>query len=350
MTNETITTPQPESIAVADKGKRPLLGLNILRAAAIILVLANHTFMSSTDAISQKWLFALTAPNAVIFLMLSGALLLPLSVPTGTFLRRRASRVVTPFIFYSIIYAALTYFMTTGSKFWLAYQVRWLWIEPTFHEGWFIPVILGLYLTYPILTPWIRAASRKQLRYFIVLWFAALTLPYMHLIMGADNFYSTFVGPFYGYIGYAVAGYYLIRYPGLSPRRVAAAIIGITFGIGFPMAVCYAGFNSPFSELTGDNLTLPTAIFAMSLFALVAPIKRPGKCSKPAAAAVRAIDFIAAYSFLIYLIHPLFVHYLVPAFMPALTDSWTYFPAVLAASLILGVAIKKTPAIKHLLS
>lgn len=350
MTNEERLTPTTESISIADKGKRPLLGLNIIRAAAIVLVVINHTISTQHGSAGEHWLHALTAPNAVLFLMLSGALLLPLSVPTATFLRQRATRVLTPFISWSIIYAALTYFLITGSKFWFAEQVRWLLLDPTFNEGWFIPVILGLYLVYPILTPWIRAASRKQLRYFLILWFAALTLPYLYLIMGVEPFEDTILGPFFGYVGYAVAGYYLMRFPGLSAKRAVIAVLCIIAAIAAPMATYYAHFNSPFADLIGGNLTLPTALFAIALFALISPIARPRRCSKTMGAAIRAVDFVAAYAFLIYLIHPLFVRYLIPNYLPEFQQSWLYCPAVLAASLLLGVIIKRLPGIRHILS
>lgn len=350
MMNEAHLTPTTESIAIADRGKRPLLGLNIIRAAAIVLVVINHTIQTQSGSAGEHWLHALTAPDAVLFLILSGALLLPLSVSTGTFLRQRATRVLTPFIAWSIIYAALTYFLITGSKFWFAEQVRWLLLNPTFNEGWFIPVILGLYLAYPILTPWIKTASRKQLRYFLILWFGALTLPYLQLIMGVKTFEGTIVGPFFGYVGYAVAGYYLMRYPRLSATRVAIAAACILGGVAAPMATYYAGFNSPFADLIGDNLTLPTALLSTALFALISPITRPRRCGKAMGAAIRAVDFVAAYAFLIYLIHPLFVRYLIPNYLPELQQSWLYCPAVVAASLLLGTVIKRLPGIRHILS
>lgn len=349
-TNSTDSPTGAISPAIADKGRRRLLGPDIVRALAIVLVVLQHTLPSAmhTDSGSVADLFL--APNAVLFLMISGALLLPLSEPAGTFFRKRAVRVLTPFIFWSMIYAWdnwVTY--GDGNTYWLAMQIRWSMLDPTFSAGYFIPVIIGLYLIYPVLSPWIRTASKRAMQWFIGVWCVALTLPYLTVVMGVDNYQFTLIGTFYNYIGFAVAGCYFMRYPLSKERRtkaIAMIAVAITLAYILPLLLSHSLFTL---DISSQNLSLPVAMAAMLLFALFSPLKRPDNAGAVARTGMNVIGVIARYSYVIYLIHPLAVRLLTRHY-PDLDSSVLLFPIAFLISLLTGYIISHTPCLRHFLS
>lgn len=342
--------PEELSPAVADRGHRRLLGPDIVRALAIVLVVLQHAMPLSLHTSDGSLADLLCAPNAVLFIMISGALLLPLSDPAGTFFRKRAVRVLTPFIFWSMIYAWdnwMTYGDGSGT-YWLAMQIRWSLLDPTFSAGYFIPVLIGLYLIYPVISPWIRNASKRAMQWFIGVWCVALTLPYFTVVMGVGDYQFTIVGTFYNYIGFAVAGCYFMRYP---LRRE-----GIRKAIAFVAAALLLAYIAPLLlrnyfplKISMQNLSLPVAMSAMLLFSLLSQTARPDHPGAITRQAINAIGVIARYSFLIYLIHPLVIRILSRNF-PEMADTWAMFPTAFFISLLAGYIISHIPCVRHFLS
>lgn len=79
-----------------------------------------------------------------LFLMVSGALLLGREHDLRSFLEKRLTRIIIPFIFWAIIFAVfiLILFFSLKNNYLNNYPLEW---------GWYFWMVLGAYLTIPIL-------------------------------------------------------------------------------------------------------------------------------------------------------------------------------------------------------
>ncbi|WP_407377219.1 acyltransferase family protein, partial [Methanobrevibacter sp.] len=82
--------------------------IDFLRALAIFGVIATHIFLIWPNAeimhfkiVSFKQIFTYAVP---LFLLISGALLLNRDIELGDFFKRRISRIISPYLFYTIIH------------------------------------------------------------------------------------------------------------------------------------------------------------------------------------------------------------------------------------------------------
>lgn len=47
---------------------------------------------------------------------------------------------------------------------------------------WYVYMLLGLYMIAPIISPWLKVATRKQVEFYLYVWGVTLCLPYIHLL------------------------------------------------------------------------------------------------------------------------------------------------------------------------
>ena len=183
-----------------------------------------YLYMKDTDNFSDlNWITANVYYGFLrwctpFFIMLSGMFLLNPSrnESIGVFLKRRISKVLKPFAFWSVIYLIYAYRgdLYYGNPLpWGEIGYKLLFKEPYYHL-WFIPMIVGLYLLTPVFQKWMKLATRADVEYFLVLSFTIVTL--QHLTPGI--FVVKYIG-WLGHIGYYVLGYYLAAFP--IPKRMS---------------------------------------------------------------------------------------------------------------------------------
>ena len=189
--------------------------LDILRIIACIMIVmmhspypqgnANEYFMSSLSYFS--------APGIGLFFMISGALLLPIRFGIGAFFRKRFSKIVIPVVIWSIIYLFCKQFVSGKSVDW----VHAIFSMPFSTQGpsifWFIYTLIGLYLLAPILSRWLQLTSRKELEFYLSLWFISLCYPFLKYVVDTNISNTGILYYFSGYVGYFILGYYLKTYP-----------------------------------------------------------------------------------------------------------------------------------------
>ena len=160
-------------------------------------------------------------PAVPLFVMASSYLLFPLKTDTGTFFRRRFSRVLIPFAIWTLLYAVVP-MAGTGSSFDIAGNFSTLRFNFMMHSGhlWFVYMLIGVYLLMPLLSPWAEKVSRKEERAFLLIWAFTTILPFFRPAamdatgspdLWGDCPWNGF-GSFYyvsGFIGYLVLGHYL---------------------------------------------------------------------------------------------------------------------------------------------
>ena len=146
-----------------------------------------------------------------IFLMISGALILSKTYSIGEYLKKRISRILFPFLFWSIIYIAKDILLKFyhGEYVSIIELLKFVFLQLKSGASchlWYIYMIIGLYLFFPIIGKWINKSNKREIEYFIVIWLITIFagLPFVEKTIPNIN-----ITYFSGYIGFPVLGYYL---------------------------------------------------------------------------------------------------------------------------------------------
>lgn len=232
------------------------LGLDTVRVLACFLVVLCHVgdnflIQDSGISLSANIYGTLCRVCVPLFIVISGALLLSQPTPnTFDFLKRRYTRVLVPFLAWSIFYVFLPIpkdLIFGGSINQLASDISNVWlynlimIPINFTQSnvhfWFIYTILGLYLLIPILRPWIEKCSAREIGFYLCIWMVSLFYPYIRLyfteIHGECAWNS--VGALYyfsGFAGYLVAGHFLKQCAAWNWGKILMITIPL-FTLGF---------------------------------------------------------------------------------------------------------------------
>lgn len=187
-----------------------------IRVIAIFLVIYIHQlylFPPLTFSTLPLWTLQLYSQIGVpLFVLLSGALLLPKEETLGVFFSKRVHSVLLPWVFWVSMYSLLgvtvygMQFASIGSFLHYEYVLF-------FSRFWFLPMMFGLYLLTPILRIFVRHASDKVLIYAIGLWFLSIvSAPFAPLLYGQQIVSDTTLHYIIlQYVGLYLLGYVLIH-------------------------------------------------------------------------------------------------------------------------------------------
>ncbi len=205
--------------------------IRILACCMIVLMHSPHPDAGISGMVLSPLSF-LTAAGIGLFFMVSGALLLPVKIETGDFLKKRIGKIIGPLLFWTLFYMVVG--LLTG-RIQSAELPKSLLSIPFSTQGhgvlWFMYTLAGLYLLAPILSPFLERASERELRFYLLLWAVALCFPILALFLGVNRSTTGMLYYFTGYVGYFVLGYYLHAY---KPRvktifMIAMIIVPLVF-------------------------------------------------------------------------------------------------------------------------
>lgn len=195
--------------------KDRIVYLDIIRVFACVMIIAMHAPIPNTG-LSCYVLSAdslLTAPGIGLFIMVSGALVLPIRIPTKAFLKKRFGKIAIPTIFWTFFYM-LDYCQKRGTD-----GIDFLRVLITIPFSfqfclafWFMYMLAGLYLLAPILSSWLKQVSKKELEFYLSLWAITMCYPFIRDYIGINESYNGILYYFGGYAGYFLLGYYLRIY------------------------------------------------------------------------------------------------------------------------------------------
>lgn len=272
--------------------------LDWLRGVACFMVMAIHSaepfYLGGTEPnithIASRWdMFWITVTECIcriavpLFVMTSSYLLFPVRRPTGEFFKRRLGRVAVPFAVWSVAYV-----LAAGGD-----VGRLLFNFPD--EGghlWFVPMLLGLYLLMPLLSPWAEKVTERELRGWIALWLATTTFPFLRSLWGSlygappygavpylygECPWNSF-GTFHyvsGFVGYMLLGFWFRRFAPVRgwARTLASALplwlAGVAI-LGIPF-FCFPG-TFPYSAPYAKAVEMETSIEFCSFGVVLATI------------------------------------------------------------------------------
>jgi surface polysaccharide O-acyltransferase-like enzyme len=334
--------------------------IDFLRFIAAIAVITIHVLgpfrylygeIPDSDWLAATGLNSLTRWAVPVFMLISGALLLSSEKPFDAkyYLTHRLSKVVVPFIAWTVIYALVGGFMLnevfTGQ--WDADNAIKILAasptEPVWYHLWFFYDFIPLYFVIPFLMPVLKQAAPEHIKLALVAWALLFTMHWFKV----DSFLQQNL---ILYTGYLVLGWYLFNRNNRSQLTLwliaGSTMLLLNFFGSWQLAIEKESYSSFYMGYK----TLNTAVIAGMLFVLAQAYadKIQGKC--------RAfISLISTYSLGIYLIHPLLlipVRELDHGFYAFFGSNWIAIPVItlvtLVVSLLLTMTLVKIPCIRRL--
>ena len=246
-----------------DMEQKREIWIDWMRVIACFLVMVVHStepfylggdgslVLTKLDAGWAAFFDSLARACVPLFVIASSYLQFPIHYSTKEFLKRRAVRVLVPFLIWTLFYA-----FYWGEP---VANLKSLLLNFNYAAGhlWFVYMLLGLYLLMPLLSPWAEKVGRRELLFYLGIWGLTTLIPYIRevasggeqlLIRAADGLPAPALFPlwgeaswnpfgllyyFSGFVGYMLLGLYLRKFTADWSR-------GKSLGIGIPALV--AGF------------------------------------------------------------------------------------------------------------
>ena len=130
---------------------------------------------------------------------------------------------------------------------------------------WFMYTLAGLYMLTPILSKWLKTASKREVEFYLLLWVITLIYPYFKLWLQVNESNTGILYYFAGFAGYYVLGYYLKH---LYEYKGWHVVVSATVAIIVPLVLYSSGLEFDFFSVLW-YLSLPVAMLAFTIFVLV---------------------------------------------------------------------------------
>ncbi len=270
--------------------------MDLLRVMACLLVMWQHASecyyiapdfspVRSDSTYTIGFLTSLCRASVPLFVIVSGYFLLPMRGTTREFFHRRFSRIVWPFVFWCAVYAV--YYVVSRGDSWTQCLTNILHIPVNFGTEvghlWYVYMLMGLYLLVPVISPWLRTASKRTLQAYLGIWAVTTLLPYIHMIF-PELLGECFWNPtpmlyyFTGFGGYFLLGFYLRRF---GPPSGWASLLLLAAGYIVTALVFNARIQTaesvPALELSWQQCSCNVAMMAVGLFGLLRRIRWQGE-------------------------------------------------------------------------
>ena len=332
---------------------------DVIRACAIIAVVVTHVVMGVQHLVTKSdslawWIInvytVFARPAVPLFIMVSGALLLDVrkTENAATFYRKRALRVLVPFVLWSMVYLLLRKYVQHEEMSWPDFIVK-LITAPVYLHLWFVYTLLGVYLITPILRVLLRRLDPSAMRYLLIAWFVLFVFsPFFAQVFQFETIFG--FPAFLGYVGYFVLGFYL--HSQMAPLNARKGLFG---ALVIGLATCWLNALSPEKrDLWNDYFSPNTVLMSLCIFCFF----RSSQCILSGTTLVkRCVNLLSDYSFGIYFIHiiilealasgKLFFTFNALSFHPLLGIPLVTFVTLLI-SLTLLWTMRKIPVVKLL--
>ena len=261
-----------------------------------------------------------------LFMIVSAYLLAPMKeeMTSWQFYRRRLLRVGPPMLLFLILYSVLPLLWGGVDT---ATAMRDLSRVPlNFPDGgghlWFMYPLLSLYLFIPIISPWLRKATKQEELFFIALFAVSTCLPYLNRWFGdmwGECFWNSFNLLYYfaGYLGYLVLAHYIrVHLDWSRTKRVAVGLPCLLIGAAvtifsfYIQAVPGQNIETPVLEVGWAFCTINVLCETFGAFLLFSCISLP---KTP-----RLVNDLSHMSFGMYLVHIFWLNLWAAVLMPLL--------------------------------
>lgn len=246
-----------------------VIWLDWMRVAACLMVIVVHAtepfylggdgslILTRTDAFWASFFDSLVRACVPLFVIASSYLQFPLHYSSEEFFRRRAVRILVPFVLWTVVYA-----LVWGSP---VQNFKDLLLNFNYAAGhlWFVYMLVGVYLLMPLLSPWAERVGRTELRIYLGLWLFTTVIPLLRdwvfgaptVVYGVSGLPRQALFPLWGeaswnaygvfyylsgFVGYLLLGLYVRKFLGTWSWRKTLAVALPCFAAGF--ALSFGGF------------------------------------------------------------------------------------------------------------
>jgi surface polysaccharide O-acyltransferase-like enzyme len=300
--------------AETDQQKQFIYWLDLVRVAAIFLVILGHVSGELTfkwgEISNGQWMIAniygsFARISVPLFFMVSGYLLLPRSESLRSFYTKRMTKVLIPFVVWSLIYL-LWYCAGHTCTPNLVWDL--LLVQGTYYHLWFLYSLVSIYLILPVLRLMFRPDTDKKILWYLM----GLWLVFQPGLAIANRFWDFKINigvQLTGFVCFFILGYLLgemiLSKPGIILSVVIAMLgISVTIAGTYLLTLSSGQFDSFFYDLVSMNVILASG----AAFILVRKISEAKIFTSPRIHSVSRS--LASSSFGIYLIHVLVIEVL----------------------------------------
>lgn len=336
---------KPPVMNLSNQKNQHIVWLDVVRFIAMFTVVCCHCtdpfnfYPGTAPNIGEIKLWgaiygSVLRPCVPLFVMITGALLLPVRSDASTFYKKRIPRVFYPFLIWSVLYnlfpwitgllglnpqIILDFFPYAGEEVMqqsFSVSLEYILMIPfnfsilAVHM-WYIYLLIGLYLYLPVFSAWVEKASERAKLMFLLAWGVTLLLPYYYqfvsnYLWGTCSWNSFgMLYAFAGFNGYLLLGHYLKNLEWSLKKTLA---IGIPmFAAGY--AVTFLGFRhiTALPEYTDEMLELFFTYCSLNVVMMTIPVFMLAKKVKVNSERMKkALANLTVCGFGIYMIHYFF--------------------------------------------
>ena len=336
---------KPPVMNLSNQKNQHIVWLDVVRFIAMFTVVCCHCtdpfnfYPGTAPNIGEIKLWgaiygSVLRPCVPLFVMITGALLLPVRGDASTFYKKRIPRVFYPFLIWSVLYnlfpwitgllglnpqIILDFFPYAGEEVMqqsFSVSLEYMLMIPfnfsilAVHM-WYIYLLIGLYLYLPVFSAWVEKASERAKLMFLLAWGVTLLLPYYYqfvsnYLWGTCSWNSFgMLYAFAGFNGYLLLGHYLKNLEWSLKKTLA---IGIPmFAAGY--AVTFLGFRhiTALPEYTDEMLELFFTYCSLNVVMMTIPVFMLAKKVKVNSERMKkALANLTVCGFGIYMIHYFF--------------------------------------------
>ena len=336
---------KPPVMNLSNQKNQHIVWLDVVRFIAMFTVVCCHCtdpfnfYPGTAPNIGEIKLWgaiygSVLRPCVPLFVMITGALLLPVRGDASTFYKKRIPRVFYPFLIWSVLYnlfpwitgllglnpqIILDFFPYAGEEVMrqsFSVSLEYILMIPfnfsilAVHM-WYIYLLIGLYLSLPVFSAWVEKASERAKLMFLLAWGVTLLLPYYYqfvsnYLWGTCSWNSFgMLYAFAGFNGYLLLGHYLKN---LEWSLKKTLTIGIPmFAVGY--AVTFLGFRhiTALPEYTDEMLELFFTYCSLNVVMMTIPVFMLAKKVKVNSERMKkALANLTVCGFGIYMIHYFF--------------------------------------------
>ena len=336
---------KPPVMNLSNQKNQHIVWLDVVRFIAMFTVVCCHCtdpfnfYPGTAPNIGEIKLWgaiygSVLRPCVPLFVMITGALLLPVRGDASTFYKKRIPRVFYPFLIWSVLYnlfpwitgllglnpqIILDFFPYAGEEVMqqsFSVSLEYILMIPfnfsilAVHM-WYIYLLIGLYLYLPVFSAWVEKASERAKLMFLLAWGVTLLLPYYYqfvsnYLWGTCSWNSFgMLYAFAGFNGYLLLGHYLKNLEWSLKKTLAlgipmfAAGYAVTF-LGFRHITALPEYTDEMLELFFTYCSLNVVMMTIPVFMLAKKVKVNSERMK------KALANLTVCGFGIYMIHYFF--------------------------------------------
>jgi len=252
--------------------KERVIFLDWLRIIACFMVILTHSnepvylggqgtaISCASDAFWSTFFITLCRSCVPLFVLASSYLLFPVEGSTWPFLKKRLIRVGVPALIWLCVYAIVGAVQNPSPNPCAAlggnFGALLFNFIPAAGHLWFCYMIIGLYLLMPLISPWAKNVSKKELSWWLLLWLFTTLVPALRQAgialngtwaMWGEANWNEFGILYYvsGFFGYLLLGLWLRKFaPEMTWKRTLCIALPLFAG-GFAMGAAWFYVRMP---------------------------------------------------------------------------------------------------------